>query len=393
MREDQISLPSYRPAEFTKERTPMTPLREQLLTDMRAQNLPKKIQDRYILEVATLAQRTRKSPDLVAPDELAEFLKRRSKELPATESALAAEGLKFFFSQTLGQIWRPTETKRSSELRQRMVQDMRLRNLSPKTQEEYLRWTTKFSEFYGKSPAKLEPEDIRSWLVHLVEKEHKSISTYRVAAAALRFLYVQTLGRPWVLRYIPLPKREKRLPDVLSQQETLEFLGAELTLKETTVLSTTYAGGLRTTEVCRLKVTDIDSGRMVLKIVQGKGRKDRYVALSKKLLESLRKYWKEHRPSTWLFPNANGSGPMSADELRRICNRAAAAAGLRKKVTPRTLRHCFATHQLERGYSLSKIQLAMGHRSIRSTSVYTHVAISSVCAMESPLDWLPKLPD
>ena len=124
------------PAEFTKERTPMTPLREQLLTDMRAQNLPKIIQERYILEVATLAQWTRKSPDLVAPDELAEFLKRRSKELPATESALAAEGLKFFFSQTLGQVWRPNETKKSSELRQRMVQDMRLRNLSPRTQDK-----------------------------------------------------------------------------------------------------------------------------------------------------------------------------------------------------------------------------------------------------------------
>lgn len=371
----------------------MTPLREQLLTDMRAHNLPKKLQDRYILEVAALAQWTRKSPDLVAPDELAEFMKRRSKELSAAESRLAAEGLKFFFSQTLGQAWQPYETKKSSELRQRMTQDMRLRNLSPRTQEEYLRWTIKFSKFYGKSPANLEPEDIRNWLVHLVEKEHKSISTYRVAAAALRFLYVQTLDRIWTLRYIPLPKRENRLPDILSQEETLAFLGGELTQKESAVLSTTYAGGLRTTEVCRLKVTDIDSGRMVLKVVQGKGRKDRYVALSKKLLEDLRKYWKAYRPSTWLFPNADGSGPMSADELRRICNRAATAAGLRKKVTPRTLRHCFATHQLERGYSLNKIQLAMGHRSIRTTTIYTRVAISSVCAMESPLDWLPRLPD
>lgn len=371
----------------------MTPLREQLLTDMKAKNLPKTLQDRYILEVATLAQRTRKSPDLVAPDELTEFLERRSKELSAKEFGVAAEGLKFFFTETLGQSWRPEETKKFSPLRQRMIEDMRLQNLAPKTQQEYLRWSIKFSLFYGKSPAQLQPEDIRNWLVHLVEKEHKSISTYKVAAAALRFLYAKTLGRPWVIRYIPLPKREKRLPDVLSQQETLELLSAKLTLKESTVLATTYSGGLRTTEVCRLKVTDIDSGRMTLKIVQGKGRKDRYVCLSKKLLESLREYWKEHRPSTWLFPKANGESHMSADELRRICNRAANAAGLRKKVTPRTLRHCFATHQLERGYSLSKIQLAMGHRSIRSTLIYTHVATSSVCAMESPLDWLPGLTD
>ncbi|MGB5052539.1 MAG: tyrosine-type recombinase/integrase [Caldilineaceae bacterium] len=373
----------------------MTPLREHLLTDMQAQNLPKDIQERYVLEVATLARQTRKSPDLVAPDELAEFVKQRSKELSPAESAMALEALKFFFTQTLGRAWHefPEEGPKSSQLRLRMIQDMRLRNLSPKTQQEYLRWTIKFAEFYGQSPAKLGPEDIRNWLVHLLEKEKKSISTYGVAAAALRFLYTQTLGRQWLLHYIPLPKREKRLPDILSQEEVLVFLNVELTLREMAVLSTTYAGGLRTTEVSRLKVTDIDSGRLVLKIVQGKGRKDRYVALSKKLLEDLRRYWKAYRPSTWLFPNADGTAPISAAEIRRICRRAAEAAGLTKKVTPRTLRHCFATHQLERGYSLNKIQLAMGHRSIRSTSVYTHVATSTVCAMESPLDWLPRLPD
>lgn len=133
----------------------MTPLREQLLTDMKAKNLPKTVQERYILEVATLAQRTRKSPDFVAPDELTEFLERRSKELSAKEFAVAAEGLKFFFTETLGQVWRPKETKKFSPLRQRMIEDMRLRNLAPKTQQEYLRWSIKFSEFYAKSPAEL----------------------------------------------------------------------------------------------------------------------------------------------------------------------------------------------------------------------------------------------
>jgi site-specific recombinase XerD len=273
-----------------------------------------------------------------------------------------------------------------------MIQDMRLRNLAPKTQEEYVRWVSKFARFYHRSPLQLGPEEIRGWLVHLVENEKKSVSSYTVAAASLRFLYVQTLGRQWALRYIPLPKREKKLPDVLSEVEVAGLLDAPLTLKELAVISATYGGGLRTTEVSRLKVTDVDGRRMVIKIVQGKGRKDRYVALSKRLLEDLREYWKESRPSTWLFPNREGTGPISADSVRRICSKAAHAAGLGKRLNPRTLRHCFATHLHERGEALSKIGLAMGHRSVRTTSIYARIATSSVCAMESPLDRLPQLP-
>ena len=372
----------------------MTPLRGHLLTDMQAHNLPQQLQERYVAEVAALARQARKSPDLVADDELAEFLEKRRMGLPEEEATLVLEAIRFFYTQTLGRIWRDVvPSPKTSQLRQRFIQDMRLRNLAPKTQQEYLRWTLKFSLHFGKSPADLQPEDVRSWLVHLVEVEKKSISTYGVAAAALRFLYAQTLHRPWVLPYIALPKRGKRLPDILSQSEMAAFLTVELTLKERVLLSTIYAGGLRNTEACKLKVTDIDSQRMVLKIVQGKGRKDRYVALSTRLLEDLRKYWKAYRPSTWLFPNKDGSGPITASAVRTICKRAAKAAGLTKQVTPRTLRHCFATHQLEKGEQLSKIQLAMGHRSIRSTSVYTHIATSTVCAMQSPLDRLPRLPE
>lgn len=370
----------------------MTPLREHLLADMQARNLPKSIQERYVFEIATLAKRCRKSPDLIAPDEMAEALKLRKWELSATDYSVALDAFKFFVTQTLGRPWgKAEEPKRCSELQRRMIQDMRLRNLAPKTQTEYVRWVRKFAQFWGRSPAQLGPEEIRGWLVHLVENEKKSASTYTVAAASLRFLYVQTLGRAWALRFIPLPKRDKTLPDILSQNEVSRLLDVQLTLKENALLSAIYGGGLRTTEVSRLKVTDIDSDRMVLKIVQGKGRKDRYLALSRRLLVDLRKYWKESRPSTWLFPNREGSGPITADAVRRVCTRAATAAGLTKDVTPRVLRHCFATHQYERGESLSKIQLAMGHRSIRTTLIYTRVATSVVCAMESPLDRLPKL--
>jgi len=373
----------------------MTPLREHLLADMKAQNLPESTQQRYVYEVANLAKCCRKSPDLIASDELAEFLARRKRELTKSSYEISISALQFFFTQTLGRTWNRQRLSEApcggSELRNRMVQDMRLRNLAPKTQLEYVRWVIKFAQFYNRSPLQMGPEEVRGWLVHLVENEKKSVSSFTVAAASLRFLYVQTLGRQWALRYIPLPKREKKLPDVLSEEEVASVLDAPLTLKELALVSATYGGGLRTTEVSRLKVTDIDSRRMVIKIVQGKGRKDRYVALSKRLLEDLRKYWKESRPSTWLFPNKKGTGPISDDSVRRICNKAAQVSGLGKKLTPRTLRHCFATHLHERGEALSKIAVAMGHRSLRTTSIYARIATSSVCAMESPLDRLPKL--
>ena len=372
----------------------MSALREHLLADMQTQRLPLETQERYIYEIALLAKRRQKSPDLLAPDELEDFLGGLKQERPPAEYATAVEAIKFFFTQTLGQTWRetpPTERQSGSELRRRMIQDMRLRNLAPRTQQEYVRWVIKFGKFWNRSPQRLGPEEIRGWLVHLVETEKKSVSTYTVAAAALRFLYEKTLDQQWALRYIPLPKREKKLPDVLSQEEVAEFLDVQLTLMEIALLSATYGGGLRTAEVSRLKVTDIDSGRMAIKVVQGKGRRDRYVALSKRLLEDLRNYWKESRPSTWLFPNRKGNGPMSADAVRRVCRRAANAAALNKKVTPRTLRHCFATHQWERGEDLSKIAAAMGHRSVRTTSIYTRIGTNAVCAMMSPLDCLPKL--
>jgi site-specific recombinase XerD len=362
---------------------------------MQAHCLPQTTQDRFVIEVATLAKRTRKSPDLVANDELADFLQGRKRELAPSEYTLAQAAIEFFVTQTLGRTWTiPDQSPaRGTPLRQRMIQDMRLRNLAPRTQEEYLRWTIKFSVFSGQSPAKLGPEDVRKWLVHLLEVEKKSVSTYKVAAAALRFLYVKTLQQTWALDFIPLPKRERHLPDILSQEEILEMLAVEVTLLERVIFSATYAGGLRTTEVTRLKVADIDSKRMVIKIVQGKGRKDRYVALSKRLLQYLREYWRAHRPTTWLFPRPDGLAPISADAVRRIVKRIARAAGSTKNVTPRTLRHCFATHQLERGEQLPKIQLAMGHRSLRTTAIYTRIATSAVCAMESPLDWLPQLPE
>lgn len=175
----------------------MTPLREHLLADMQAKKLPEETQKRYVLEVATLTRCCRKSPDLVAGDELTEFLSRRQKELSSEHYAMAVDAIKFFFTETLGRAWRPpttAEPKSGSELRRRMIQDMRIRNLSPKTQEEYIRWVRKFAEFWGRSPAKLGAEEIRTWLVHLVENEKKSTSTYKVAAASLRFVYVQTLG-------------------------------------------------------------------------------------------------------------------------------------------------------------------------------------------------------
>lgn len=318
------------------------------------------------------------------------------KQIPDTIAAV-----ELFYAKTLGWEWdkkrlmpRPPTNEKDpwgpdSLLRRRMQEDMRLRNLSLKTRTEYDRWTGKFVEFHGRSPRDLGMEDVREYLVHLLNVEKKSPSSYGVASAALRFLYANTLRKPWALDYIPVPKREQRLPIILSPEETVQFIEAAPAVKDRAIVMTTYAAGLRCREVARLAVTDIDSQRMVLRVNQGKGRKDRYVMLSPRLLEELRSYWKAARPPKWLFSGSDPSQPMSPHGVRAAFNRTEKAAGLKKRVTPKTMRHCFATHLLESGERIEKIQLWLGHRSLRSTRVYARLATSSLCSGSSPLDLLP----
>jgi integrase/recombinase XerD len=273
-------------------------------------------------------------------------------------------------------------------LRQRMIQDMQLRTFAPGTVSVYVNCIARFARHFGKSPELLGPEDVRAYLLHLIEQRRPSWSYYNQNLHALRFLFNVTLGRDWVLEHIACPKQPKRLPVVLSPNELTRFFAAIAGLKYRAVLMTAYAAGLRVSEVAAFRVEDIDSHRMVIRVQQGKGRKDRYVMLSPKLLELLRTYWKAARPRTWLFPGRDPNRPITASAVIKACRRARRAAGLEKRVTVHTLRHSFATHLLEAGTDLRTIQVLLGHHSPRTTAVYTHVSPAAVRSTTSPLDRL-----
>jgi integrase/recombinase XerD len=276
-------------------------------------------------------------------------------------------------------------------LRQRMIEDMKLRNLSPHTVEAYVDRVAAFAKHFGKSPQRLGPEDVRAYLVFLVEEKRVSWSYYGQTICALRFLYRVTLGKDWVVKGVVSPKKETKLPVILSPAEVTQFLEAVTSLKHRAILMTAYAAGLRVSEVVALQVADIDSGRMVIRVRQGKGHKDREVMLSPRLLAVLREYWKAVKPKLWLFPGQVPDRPSSAMTVYRACVQAGRDAGLGKHVTVHTLRHSFATHLLESGTNLRTIQLLLGHRSLRTTAVYTHVSAGSLQATQSPLDRLEPL--
>jgi site-specific recombinase XerD len=210
-----------------------------------------------------------------------------------------------------------------------------------------------------------------------------------VATAALRFLYIVTLKRDWSIDEIPMSKVPLKLPQVLSADEIIRLLESIRSIKHRTVLMVAYAAGLRISEATHLRVRDIDSQRMVLRVEQGKGNTDRYVMLSPRLLEFLRTYWRIGRPQYWLFPGSPPDKPIDPNTVRQACHAARRRAGITKPVTPHTLRHAFATHLLESGTDVRTIQLLLGHRSLATTSRYLKVATSTVCATASPFDRLP----
>ena len=279
-----------------------------------------------------------------------------------------------------------------TRLRRRMLEDMRIRNLSENTQKRYLSHVAAFAKHFGKSPEQLGLEDVRTYQLYLIQEKSLSASSLNVTVCALRFLYGVTLGRKWDIERIPLSRRERKLPVVLSPSEVAQFFQAIRSVKHRTILMTAYAAGLRVSEVSRLKVSDIDSRRMTIRVEQGKFRKDRYVMLSSKLLDVLRKYWRDARPRNWLFPGRETDRPVSPTTVRQVCREACLACGLAKRVTPHTLRHSFATHLLEAGSDLRTIQVLLGHKSPASTARYTHIAIGGIHKTPSPLDALPNWP-
>jgi site-specific recombinase XerD len=274
-----------------------------------------------------------------------------------------------------------------------MAVDLRLRGLSPVTQRMYLGCVERFVAHGRRSPTALGEAEIRAFLDHLVREKRVSPSTQKVYVAAIHFLYRVTLDRPVVVRRIPFPRdTRERLPEILSAAEVARLLGSVRRPKHRAMLMTLYGAGLRVSEVCALVPADIDSERMLIRVRAGKGDKDRYVMLSPRLLTTLRQYWRLRPPrGPYLFPSPRPDKPLSRMAVFRVVRQAARRAGLRKRVNPHMLRHCFATHLLEAGTDIRVIQVLLGHRSLRTTARYVMVSRQHVGTVVSPLDALPSV--
>jgi integrase/recombinase XerD len=284
----------------------------------------------------------------------------------------------------------PLPTARKvSPLRQRMIEDMTVRNFAPNTQESYLHQVSLFARHFGKSPQQLGPEEIRAYQIYLAQERNAAVGTRTVAVSALRFLYGVTLKRDWTVPLIPTPKKDHRLPVILSPEEILRLLQAAPSFPHHVIFSTMYGTGMRVSEAVHLRAADIDSQRMMIRIELSKGHKGRDVQLSPKLLELLRCYWRKVRPGEWMFPGQIPNQPLTREAVGDAVVQAGQRAGLKKHTTPHSLRHAYAVHLLEAGTDVRRIQLLLGHRSLSTTARYLRLATTTVCATTSPLDLLP----
>ena len=276
----------------------------------------------------------------------------------------------------------------TTPLRQRMLEELQRRNYSSKTIRLYLRHVAEFAQYFHRSPDQLGAEEIRQYQLFLIQEKKLAWSSYNQIVCALRFFYAKTLKRAFLLQDIPFPRKEQRLPLILSREEVARILTVPPHLKSRALLMTIYAAGLRRSEAARLRVNDIDSARMTITVRQGKGQKDRLVMLSPVLLQTLRQYWRHNQPKQWLFPGENPDQPISDNDIFGVFHNAVRRAGITKKVSPHSLRHSFATHLLESGTDLRTIQILLGHRSLKTTARYLHVSQQHVRATASPLDGL-----
>ena len=259
-------------------------------------------------------------------------------------------------------------------LRQRMIEDLTIRNYSPRTIDIYVNRVARFAQYFGRSPDQLGPAHIREFQLYLVQNKNASWALYSQTICALRFFYNTCLDQSWMIEHIPYPRGEKQLPVVLGLQEVKRILDTIKNLKHRTIVMTLYGTGLRVAETMSLHLSDIDSQRMLIHARHGKGAKARYVPLPETLLEQLRHFFKQIRPTSWLFPGADRDRPLNNRSVQLICTKAAHTAGLTKEVSPHTFRHTFATHHLEAGTDLRTIQAMLGHRHLSTTAVYLHVA-------------------
>ena len=277
-----------------------------------------------------------------------------------------------------------------TRLRQLMLDELQRRNYAQNTVRSYIHAVEDFAKYFRRSPDCPGPEHIREYQVHLFRDCKLSPGTIEGRTAALRFLFVKTLKRPYLPDHIPFPKRPRRMPTVLSQEEVTRLIASARNLMHRTMLMMLYATGLRRAELCHLKVSDIDSQRMVIHVRQGKGSRDRDVLLTPKLLETLREYWRWMKPQTYLFPgtvdNWRADVPITEKIVWTAVADAAKSAGLTKRISPHTLRHSFATHMLEAGADLRTIQVLLGHAKLAHTTVYLHLSQRHLQAVPSPLE-------
>ena len=275
-----------------------------------------------------------------------------------------------------------------TELRQRMIRDMTIRGFSPRTHSSYLTAVRGLARHYRRSPDQLSLDEVQAYLAHMVTVRKLSWSTCNVAVSAFRFLYEVTLGRDATSFEIPRPKQSQTLPEILSQDEVVRLLESPPNPKHRLLLAAIYSAGLRVSEAVRLKVNDVDRSRMTLRIEQGKGRKDRVVPLSRRLLKQIETYWQAHPPRQWLFPNRQGTRGVDVTVAQKVFMMAKLRTGISKRGGIHSLRHAFATHLIESGADVPTVQRLLGHRSVSTTMRYFHLSQTRLATIRSPLDLL-----
>jgi len=271
-------------------------------------------------------------------------------------------------------------------LRDQMQADLHLKGITPRTQKDYLREVSNLAKYFNKSPEELGEKEVKEYLVHLLKDRKISGGTYKYYVSGIKFLYRTTLKREGVVDAIQYPKSRRKLPVVLDLSEVEALFSVTENLKHKAILMITYSSGLRISEATRLKITDIDSKRMMVRVQQGKGGKDRYSILSHAALECLRQYWRKYHPKDWLFEGQKKDKHISISSIHQIFHAAKKRAGITKPASVHTLRHSFATHLVEAGTSLHHVQLLQGHRSPNTTTVYLHVSRLNLAQVTSPLD-------
>ncbi len=281
-----------------------------------------------------------------------------------------------------------------STLSKQMDDDMLLHGFSYNTRKSYINSIRRMAKYYNRSPDKIGVDEVESYILHLLRDEKRTYSTCNCLVSALKFLYEKTLGYPKTSFVVPITKQPLKLPNVPSRKDIEQLFSVTSDVKQRIILMLAYGAGLRISEIANLKINNIDSEQMCIQIEQGKGHKDRYALLSPKLLSELRRYWKVYHPQTWLFPSANGAGPVKPLTIHRVWKKVKEKSGLKKNLGLHSLRHAFATHMLEDGIDLYTIKQLLGHASIRTTVRYLHLTKQQMAKTISPLDLLklPKAP-